>query len=119
MLLSFALLARPTFGWVVVINLPLGGICLVGRHVFLEYMTFRMTCYTGTFVIREVMLFRKTCLKECTSSAWHIFQEDVYLWNTCFERGEVLLMDISYRKPCLIDIHVLQEYLLYRMAYYT
>ena len=53
----------------------------MGGHVFLEDMSFRMTCITGTFV--EVMLCKTTCimeghvLQECMSSGWHIFQDDV------------------------------------------
>ena len=67
-----------------VTKLSYGRICLIEGHVFLEYMSFKMTCITGTFISREVMLYRRTCimrghvLQVCMYSGCHIFQDDVF-----------------------------------------
>ena len=57
-------------------------------------------------------------LLECMSIGWHIFQDDVSYWNVCFT-VQVLLEGMSYRRLCLTGLHVLQEYMFYRMAYIT
>ena len=49
-----------------------------GGHVFLEYMSFRLTRFMRAYVLREVMLCWSKCLVggqvlvESMSSGWHI-----------------------------------------------
>ena len=82
----------------------------MGGHVFLEYMSFRMTCIMGTFVIRKVMLCRRTCimgghvLQVCMYSGWYIFQD------MCLTGMHVLqnrLKDIISYRTCLTGVYVL------------
>ena len=67
-----------------------------GGHIFLECISFRMTCIMGTFVLREVMLSRRTCImgghvsQECMSSGWYIFQDDVSYCNAYFTEHVLL-----------------------------
>ena len=74
----------------------------MGGHVFLEYMSFRMTCLMGAYILREVMLCRRKyliggvggggghVLVECMPSRWHILQDDVFYWKTCLTGGHIL-----------------------------
>ena len=77
----------------------------MGDHVFLHYMSFKMTCFTGAYILRDVVLCRRKCLMgghvlvECISSGWHILQDDVWYWKTCLTGLHVLLKGMSYRKP--------------------
>ena len=53
----------------------------MGGHVFLDHMSFRMTCIMIAYVLREVMLCCRKCLmggQECMSSGWHILQYVIF-----------------------------------------
>ena len=60
----------------------------MGGHVFLEYMSFRMTCLMRAYALKVVMLCRRKChvgghvLMECISSERHILQYVVFYWKT-------------------------------------
>ena len=58
--------------------------CLMGGHVFLDHMPFRMICVMIAYVLREVMLCCRKCLMgghvlvECMSSGYHILHVVFY-----------------------------------------
>ena len=94
----------------------------MGRHVFLEYMSFRMTFTMGAFALQAVV-------------GGHLLWEDMSCHSACLQDGiifrmmcltgmHVLQEDMSYlryscRRSCLTGVHVLQEYMFYRKPYLT
>ena len=67
----------------------------MGGHVFLEYMSIRMTCITGIFVLWEDTSCKSACL-----------QDSISFRTMCFTRMHVLQEDRSYLRVCLIRGHV-------------
>ena len=71
------------------------------------------------------MLCKRTCIigRTCLAGV-HVFRVeylsgDVSYWNACSTGGQVLLEGMPYRRSCLTDIHVLQEYMFHRITYLT
>ena len=66
----------------------------MGGHVFLEYVSFMMTCIMETFVLREIML--------CSFVGGHVLWEDMSSSSACLQNG------IFFKMMCLTGMHVLQ-----------
>ena len=73
-----ALFARLTFGGLWSQNCVKEA-HLMGGHVFLEYMSFRMTCFMSAYVLREVMYCRRKCLAVCDILLEYMFYRRAYL----------------------------------------
>ena len=80
----------------------------MGKDIFLEYMSFRMTCLMKAYVLREIILCRRKCLigghvlVECMFSGWHILQYVVLYWKICLTGGH------GFLEGMYIGGHVLQ-----------
>ena len=102
-------------------------------HVFLEYMSFRMTCPMRAYVFWEVILCIRKCfvgghvLVECLSSGRYILQYIVFYLKTFFTGWHVLLkgmhsrrsvtrLEKTYWSTCFTGEHILQDDLSYRVA---
>ena len=69
----------------------------MGEHVFLDYMSFRITCLIGAHVLREVMFCRRKFLEMSCVGGVYIFKM-AYLTMCC-----VSLKDMSSWKTCLLE----------------
>ena len=73
----------------------------MGGHVFLEYMSFRITHLMRAYAIRVVMLCRRKC---------HVGGHD--WWSACLQDG------ISYNMFCFTGKHFLLEEMFYLRVYF-
>ena len=79
----------------------------MGRHDFLNYMSFRMTCIMMAYVFREVILCCSKCLMGCHVLVSACFQDGISYNMLCFTERHVLLEVMFYLRVCNIGGHVL------------
>ena len=73
----------------------------MGGHVFLEYMSFMMTCIKGAHVLRRSYSVGGNLLSAC-------LQDGISYSTICFTGRHILQEKMSYLRLCLIEGHVLQ-----------
>ena len=73
-------------------------------HVFLDYMSFRMTCLMRAHVLREVMLCRRKCF---VVDHENTLNEERFYWTVCFIGNHLLHDGMFCRWTCLAGVHVI------------